>query len=83
MTCLIPYLIKHNTRVKSRFYWSEFFISALRLPFFICLAQVAKLAAVSSGLPFACITVYAATEKESKGQLVKPDQVRILLFVSL
>ncbi|NXG59813.1 MIC27 protein, partial [Hemiprocne comata] len=41
------------------------------------LSQVAKLAAVSSGLPFACITVYAATEKESKGQLVKPNQLPI------
>ncbi|KAM6381211.1 MICOS complex subunit MIC27 isoform 1-T1 [Pluvialis apricaria] len=39
--------------------------------------QVAKLAAVSSGLPFACITVYAATEKESKSQLVKPNQLPI------
>ncbi|NWI47308.1 MIC27 protein, partial [Picathartes gymnocephalus] len=41
------------------------------------LSQVAKLAAVSSGLPFVCITVYAATEKESKSQLVKPDQLPI------
>ncbi|KAM6354173.1 MICOS complex subunit MIC27 isoform 1-T1 [Alca torda] len=39
--------------------------------------QVAKLAAVSSGLPFACITVYAATEKESKSHLVKPNQLPI------
>ncbi|NWI51678.1 MIC27 protein, partial [Calyptomena viridis] len=39
------------------------------------LSQVAKLAAVSSGLPFVCITVYAATEKEAKSQLVKPDQL--------
>ncbi|NXK96193.1 MIC27 protein, partial [Formicarius rufipectus] len=39
------------------------------------LSQVAKLTAVSSGLPFICITVYAATEKESKTQLVKPDQL--------
>ncbi|NWV71489.1 MIC27 protein, partial [Malurus elegans] len=41
------------------------------------LSQVAKLAAVSSGLPFVCITVYAATEKESKNQLVKPDKLPI------
>ncbi|NXM76730.1 MIC27 protein, partial [Serilophus lunatus] len=42
------------------------------------LSQVAKLAAVSSGLfPFAWITVYAATEKEEKSQLVKPDQLPI------
>ncbi|NXB45343.1 MIC27 protein, partial [Leucopsar rothschildi] len=41
------------------------------------LSQVAKLAAVSSGLPFVCITVYAATEKESKSQLVKPDKLPI------
>ncbi|XP_050166618.1 MICOS complex subunit MIC27 [Myiozetetes cayanensis] len=40
-------------------------------------AKVAKLAAVSSGLPFICITVYAATEKGSKSQLVKPDQLPI------
>ncbi|XP_054695347.1 MICOS complex subunit MIC27 isoform X1 [Grus americana] len=40
-------------------------------------AKVAKLAAVSSGLPFACITVHAATEKESKGQMMKPDQLPI------
>ncbi|XP_059714913.1 MICOS complex subunit MIC27 isoform X2 [Haemorhous mexicanus] len=40
-------------------------------------AKVAKLAAVSSGLPFICITVYAATEKESKSQLVKPDKLPI------
>ncbi|CAN8188752.1 unnamed protein product [Coccothraustes coccothraustes] len=39
--------------------------------------QVAKLAAVSSGLPFVCITVYAATEKESKSQLLKPDKLPI------
>ncbi|KAM6413242.1 MICOS complex subunit MIC27 isoform 2-T2 [Rhynochetos jubatus] len=39
-------------------------------------AKVAKLAAVSSGLPFAGIAVYA-TEKESKGQLVKPSQLPI------
>ncbi|XP_032052388.1 MICOS complex subunit MIC27 [Aythya fuligula] len=38
--------------------------------------KVVKLAAVSSGLPFAC-TVYAATEKESKSQLVKPNQLPI------
>ncbi|NXQ18979.1 MIC27 protein, partial [Peucedramus taeniatus] len=41
------------------------------------LSQVAKLAAVSAGLPFVCITVYAATEKESKSQLVKPDKLPI------
>ncbi|NXL41069.1 MIC27 protein, partial [Podilymbus podiceps] len=41
------------------------------------LSQVLKLAAVSSGLPFTCITVHAATEKESKGQLVKPSQLPI------
>ncbi|NXL81432.1 MIC27 protein, partial [Leptocoma aspasia] len=41
------------------------------------LSQVARLAAVSSGLPFVCITVYAATEKESKSQLVKPDKLPI------
>ncbi|NXD22360.1 MIC27 protein, partial [Spelaeornis formosus] len=41
------------------------------------LSQVAKLAALSSGLPFVCITVYAATEKESKSQLVKPDKLPI------
>ncbi|XP_064318951.1 MICOS complex subunit MIC27 isoform X1 [Phalacrocorax carbo] len=40
-------------------------------------AKVAKLAALSSGLPVACITVYAATEKESKGQLIKPNQLPI------
>ncbi|XP_057232169.1 MICOS complex subunit MIC27 isoform X2 [Malurus melanocephalus] len=40
-------------------------------------AKVAKLVAVSSGLPFICITVYAATEKESKSQLVKPDKLPI------
>ncbi|XP_074456966.1 MICOS complex subunit MIC27 isoform X3 [Larus michahellis] len=40
-------------------------------------AKVARLAAVSSGLPFACITVYAATEKESKSQPVKPNQLPI------
>ncbi|NXU25417.1 MIC27 protein, partial [Thalassarche chlororhynchos] len=41
------------------------------------LSQVAKLAALSSGLPLACITVYAATEKESNGQLMKPNQLPI------
>ncbi|KFP83186.1 Apolipoprotein O-like, partial [Acanthisitta chloris] len=41
------------------------------------LSQVAKLAAVSAGLPFAWSTVYAATEKESKSQLVKPNQLPI------
>ncbi|KFZ64326.1 Apolipoprotein O-like, partial [Podiceps cristatus] len=41
------------------------------------LSQVLKLAAVSSALPFTCITVHAATEKESKGQLVKPSQLPI------
>ncbi|NXR07460.1 MIC27 protein, partial [Semnornis frantzii] len=41
------------------------------------LSQVVKLAARSSSLPFACFTVYAATEKESKGQLVKPHQLPI------
>ncbi|NXM33444.1 MIC27 protein, partial [Oxyruncus cristatus] len=41
------------------------------------LSQVAKLAAVSSGLPFICITVYAATEKGSTSQLLKPDQLPI------
>ncbi|NXS84860.1 MIC27 protein, partial [Erpornis zantholeuca] len=41
------------------------------------LSQVAKLAAVSSGLPFVCITVYAATEKESKSQLVEPDKLPV------
>ncbi|XP_054025507.1 MICOS complex subunit MIC27 [Dryobates pubescens] len=40
-------------------------------------AKVVKLAALSSSLPFACFTVYAATEKESKGQLVKPHQLPI------
>ncbi|KAM6253706.1 MICOS complex subunit MIC27 [Porphyrio hochstetteri] len=40
-------------------------------------AKVAKLAAVSSGLPFACVTVHAATEKESRAQLVKPNQLPI------
>lgn len=39
--------------------------------------QVAKLAAVSSGLPFVCITVYAATENEPRSQLVKPDKLPI------
>ncbi|NWI85183.1 MIC27 protein, partial [Pitta sordida] len=39
--------------------------------------QVAKLAAVCSGLPFAFVTVHAATEKEARGQLVKPDQLPI------
>ncbi|NXD61987.1 MIC27 protein, partial [Eolophus roseicapillus] len=41
------------------------------------LSQVAKLATLSSSLPLACFTVYAATEKESKSQLVKPDQLPI------
>ncbi|NXX10343.1 MIC27 protein, partial [Podargus strigoides] len=41
------------------------------------LSQVAKLAAVSSGLPFACVTVHAATENELKSQLVKPNQLPI------
>ncbi|NXP47154.1 MIC27 protein, partial [Heliornis fulica] len=41
------------------------------------LSQVAKLAVLSSGLPFACVTVHAATEKESKAQLVKPNQLPI------
>ncbi|KFP59624.1 Apolipoprotein O-like, partial [Cariama cristata] len=41
------------------------------------LSQVAKLAAVFSSLPFASITVYAGTEKESKSQLVKPNQLPI------
>ncbi|NXQ33420.1 MIC27 protein, partial [Alaudala cheleensis] len=41
------------------------------------LSQVAKLAAVSSGLPLVCITVYAATETESKSQLMKPDKLPI------
>ncbi|XP_066196123.1 MICOS complex subunit MIC27 isoform X1 [Sylvia atricapilla] len=40
-------------------------------------AKVAKLAAVSSGLPFVCITVYAATKEEYKSQLVKPDKLPI------
>ncbi|XP_025957082.1 MICOS complex subunit MIC27 isoform X2 [Dromaius novaehollandiae] len=40
-------------------------------------AKMAKLAAVSSGLPCASITVYAATEKESKTQLIKPNQLPI------
>ncbi|XP_056347320.1 MICOS complex subunit MIC27 isoform X1 [Oenanthe melanoleuca] len=40
-------------------------------------AKVAKLAAVSSGLPFVCVTVYAATAKESKNHLVKPDKLPI------
>ncbi|KAF4802198.1 MICOS complex subunit MIC27 [Turdus rufiventris] len=40
-------------------------------------AKVAKLAAVSSGLPFVCITVYAAAAKESQSQLVKPDKLPI------
>uniref|UniRef100_A0A8B9SDZ9 MICOS complex subunit n=1 Tax=Apteryx owenii TaxID=8824 RepID=A0A8B9SDZ9_APTOW len=39
--------------------------------------HMAKLAAVSSGLPCASITVYAATEKESKAQLMKPNQLPI------
>ncbi|KAM9537990.1 MICOS complex subunit MIC27 isoform 2-T3 [Guaruba guarouba] len=38
-------------------------------------AKVAKLAALSSGLPFTCFTVYAATEKASKSHLVKQDQL--------
>ncbi|NWS66859.1 MIC27 protein, partial [Crotophaga sulcirostris] len=41
------------------------------------LSQVAKLAAVSAALPFACVTVHAAAERESKGQLVKPSQLPI------
>ncbi|NXW48666.1 MIC27 protein, partial [Nyctiprogne leucopyga] len=41
------------------------------------LSQVAKLTAVSAGLPFACFTVYAAAEQESKSHLVKPDQLPI------
>ncbi|NWZ63640.1 MIC27 protein, partial [Acrocephalus arundinaceus] len=41
------------------------------------LSQVAKLAAVSSGLPFVCITVHAATEQETKSQLVAPDKLPI------
>ncbi|NXP14785.1 MIC27 protein, partial [Thinocorus orbignyianus] len=41
------------------------------------LSQVAKLVAVSSSLPFACITVYAAAEKETKSQLMKPNQLPI------
>ncbi|NXI43388.1 MIC27 protein, partial [Galbula dea] len=41
------------------------------------LSQVAKLAAGFSALPFAWFTVYAATEKESKVQLVKPNQLPI------
>ncbi|NXA79739.1 MIC27 protein, partial [Thryothorus ludovicianus] len=41
------------------------------------LCQVAKLVAVSSGLPFVCVTVYAATEKESKSQLVQPHKLSI------
>ncbi|NXX49041.1 MIC27 protein, partial [Tricholaema leucomelas] len=41
------------------------------------LSQVVRLAALSSSLPFACFTVHAATEKESKGQLVKPHQLPI------
>ncbi|NWX22226.1 MIC27 protein, partial [Aegotheles bennettii] len=41
------------------------------------LSQVAKLAAVSSGLPFVCVTVYAATGQESKHHLVKPNQLPI------
>ncbi|XP_063280139.1 MICOS complex subunit MIC27-like [Prinia subflava] len=39
--------------------------------------SVAKLASVSFGLPFVCITVYAAAEKESKSQLVKSDKLPI------
>ncbi|NXY48819.1 MIC27 protein, partial [Ceuthmochares aereus] len=41
------------------------------------LFQVAKLAAMSAALPFACITVHAAAERESKGHLVKPSQLPI------
>ncbi|NXU99469.1 MIC27 protein, partial [Cettia cetti] len=41
------------------------------------LSQVAKLAAISSGLPFVCVTVYAATGNETKSQLVKPDKLPI------
>ncbi|NXC48891.1 MIC27 protein, partial [Penelope pileata] len=37
---------------------------------------VAKLAALSSGLPFVC-AVHAAAERESKSQLVKPNQLPI------
>ncbi|XP_053931668.1 MICOS complex subunit MIC27 isoform X2 [Cuculus canorus] len=40
-------------------------------------AEVAKLAAVSAAVPFACITVHAAAERESKGHLVKPSQLPI------
>lgn len=72
---------QHNSKIQ--IYWREILMSSLRLPFFTCLSQVAKLAALSSGLPFVCFTVYAATEKESKSHLVKPDQVRILLCVCL
>ncbi|NXJ07000.1 MIC27 protein, partial [Odontophorus gujanensis] len=39
-------------------------------------SQVARLAAASSSLPFVC-AVYAATEKESKSQLLKPNQLPI------
>ncbi|NXO80726.1 MIC27 protein, partial [Sitta europaea] len=41
------------------------------------LSQVAKLVAVSSGLPFVCITVHAATKKESESLLVKPEKLPI------
>lgn len=74
MSCLTPYLIKITTIVKSRLFHVSF------PPLSV---QVAKLAALSSALPFAWITVYAATEKESRGQLVKPNQVGISLFVTL
>ncbi|XP_048815864.1 MICOS complex subunit MIC27 isoform X2 [Lagopus muta] len=39
-------------------------------------SEVVRLAAASSSLPFVC-AVYAATEKESKSQLVKPNQLPI------
>lgn len=81
--CSILSFIKRNSIVKSGLPWSDFFVTALKLPFFIPLSQVVRLAALSSSLPFACFTVHAATEKESKGQLVKPHQVRILLLVSI
>ncbi|NWR68690.1 MIC27 protein, partial [Centropus unirufus] len=41
------------------------------------LSQVAKLAAMSAALPLACVTVHAAAEKESKVELVKPNQLPI------
>ncbi|NXD14308.1 MIC27 protein, partial [Nothocercus nigrocapillus] len=41
------------------------------------LIQVARLAAVCSGLPCVSITVYAATGKESTAQLMKPSQLPI------